>query len=61
MSTTTLLVLLLVVAGLFVVAVPGYLAWRHPRLGIPLTVAAAFGALAVTTITAVIGVAALSN
>ncbi|MFJ8301709.1 hypothetical protein ACIQ9R_38220 [Streptomyces sp. NPDC094447] len=36
-----------------------YIAWRHPSLGTPLTVAAAFGALAVTTVTAVIGVAAL--
>ena len=57
MSTTTLLVLLLlVVSGLLVVALPGCLVWRHPRLGVPLTVAAAVGALFVT---AVLGVAAL--
>ncbi|MGW7310752.1 hypothetical protein ACWGI1_34995 [Streptomyces sp. NPDC054835] len=41
MSTTTLLVLLLLaVVGLLVVTVPAYLAWRHPGLRAPLTVAA---------------------
>ncbi|MFE0654190.1 hypothetical protein ACFVZH_37165 [Streptomyces sp. NPDC059534] len=36
MSTTTLLVLLLLtVTGLFVVAAPAYLVWRHPRLRAP--------------------------
>ncbi|MFB7591983.1 hypothetical protein [Streptomyces sp. NPDC056169] len=59
MYTTTLLVLLLLlVTGLLVVALPSYLIWRHPRLGVPLTVAAAAGALFVT---AVVGVAALQN
>ncbi|MCX5395383.1 hypothetical protein [Streptomyces sp. NBC_00094] len=57
MSTTTLLVLLLLpTVGLLVLAVPGYLVWRHPRLGIPLTVACAFGALYVA---AVLGLADL--
>ncbi|MFJ6355037.1 hypothetical protein ACIQKB_36970 [Streptomyces sp. NPDC092046] len=56
MSTTTLFVLLLLaVAGLAVVAAPAYLVWRHPRLAVPLTVAAAFGAL---VLTAVFGIAA---
>lgn len=51
MSTTTLLVLLLLPAvGLLGLAVPGYLVWRHPRLGIPLTVACAFGALYVAAV-----------
>lgn len=42
MSTTTLIVLLLLaLAGLLVLTLPAYALWRHPRLGIPLTVAAA--------------------
>ncbi|MFB7611624.1 hypothetical protein [Streptomyces gardneri] len=57
MSTITLFVLLLlIITGLLATAGVGYLVWRHPRLGIPLTVAVAFAALFVT---AVIGLATL--
>ncbi|MFC8511112.1 hypothetical protein ACFU3J_16225 [Streptomyces sp. NPDC057411] len=59
MSTTTLLVLLLLASiGLLVVAVPAYLVWRHPRLGMPVTVAVAVAAVFVTL---VFGIAALPN
>ncbi|MGO4636373.1 hypothetical protein AB4225_36555 [Streptomyces sp. 2RAF24] len=59
MSTTTLFILLLLaVTGLAVVAAPAYLALRHPRLGVPLAVAAAFAAL---VLSAVLGIAALPN
>ncbi|WP_309049849.1 hypothetical protein [Streptomyces sp.] len=58
MPTTPLLVLLLLaVTGLLVTVVPGHLVWR-PRLGIPLAVAAAFGAL---VLTAILSIAALPN
>ncbi|MEV7282898.1 hypothetical protein [Streptomyces sp. NPDC093111] len=56
MSTTTLFVLLLLVAvGVLLVTVPAYLVWRHPGLRAPLTVAATVAGVFVTV---VVGIAA---